>query len=92
VVSVLAKADPKGDRPIASVGYEEDSLIFETHGRARRVPVTELDEWLRKNSNGLVCITEDQLKQFPSLRSLGAVRGFNYSKGRWVNVVIAQVE
>ncbi len=92
IVAVLKKADPQMDRPIAAVGYEEDSLIFETHGVAQRVPVTELDAWMDRNSNGLICITEEQFKQFPSLKSLGAVQGFNYSKGKWVNVVIAQHE
>ena len=92
IVAVLKKADPQKTRPIAAVGYEEDSLIFETHGVAQRVPVTELDAWMGRNSNGLICITEEQFKQFPSLKSLGAVQGFNYSKGKWVNVVIAQHE
>jgi hypothetical protein len=92
IVAVLKKADPQKTRPIAAVGYEEDRLIFETHGVAQRVPVTELDAWMDRNSNGLICITEEQFKQFPSLKSLGAVQGFNYSKGKWVNVVIAQHE
>lgn len=92
IVAVLRKADPQKARPIAAVGYEEDSLIFETHGVAQRVAVTELDAWMDRHSNGLVCILEEDFKQFPSLKSLGAVRGFNYSKGRWVNVVISQRE
>lgn len=92
IVAVLEKVDPQQNRPIAAVGYEEDSLIFETHGHAQRVPVMELDGWMNRHSNGLICILEEQFKQFPSLKSLGAVRGFNYSKGTWVNVVIAQHE
>ena len=83
------RVDPGGTRPFAAVGYDEDSLIFESRGQARRVTIDALPAWLVEHPDGLVCITEPLLGQVPALRSLAATRGFNYAKGRRVEVVLA---
>jgi hypothetical protein len=88
---VLMKEDPAGVRPVAAVGYEEDSLIFETHGRAERVKPADLNTWLERHPDGIVCIDDDPARAFPELVTIRAVSGFNYSKGRWANVVVAQL-
>jgi 4-amino-4-deoxy-L-arabinose transferase-like glycosyltransferase len=89
VIAMRAAVDPGGTRPFAAVGYDEDSLIFESRGQARRVTIDALPAWLREHPDGLVCITEPLMGQVPTLRSLAATRGFNYAKGRRVEVVLA---
>ncbi len=89
VITMRAAVDPGGTRPFAAVGYDEDSLIFESRGQARRVTIDALPAWLVEHPDGLVCITEPLLGQVPTLRSLAATRGFNYAKGRRVEVVLA---
>jgi len=89
LMRVIAPHDPTGTRPIIAVGYQEDSLIFETRGRAQRVTAMKLNELLALHPDALVVIDEPSLLLVPTeLQSLGAVRSFNYSKGRWVNVVV----
>jgi hypothetical protein len=90
LIAVVDRVDPSRRAPIAAVGYEEDSLIFETHGRAVRTNQADLGAWMQSHPEGLVCITEEALKETPGLESLGAVKGFNYTKGRWVNVVVTK--
>jgi 4-amino-4-deoxy-L-arabinose transferase-like glycosyltransferase len=89
VVALRATLDPSGVRPFAAVGFDEDSLIFESRGKAQRVTIDALPAWLERHPDGLVCITEPLLAKVPSLRSLAATRGFNYAKGQRVEVVLA---
>lgn len=90
IVRSLSHVDPAGTRPVAAVGYHEDSLIF-----ARRGAITRLDEpgvnaWLAANPSGLV-ITPAPISGSPlGLRTLVSVSGFNYSKGRSESLVIVE--
>lgn len=90
VVGLLSRHDPAAARPIAAVGFEEDSLIFETRGRARRVREGDLAAWLERNPGALIVIEERLLNRRPELKSLGGTLGFNYSKGQRVLVAIAE--
>lgn len=87
----IRAADPTGTRPILAVEYQEDSLIFETHGRARRVSAEEALVALRSDENVLVVMpwemaAANRLRVIPG----GRVEGFNYSRGDWVDLVIAE--
>lgn len=83
----LAKADPAAARPVAAIGYHEDSLVFATHGRAARLNEQDLAAWLAAHPDGLVIAPEEGAP--PGLRRLDGVAGFNYSKGRRVRLLIA---
>ncbi len=89
VITLRSTLDPAGQRPFAAVGYDEDSLIFESRGKAERVTIEALPAWLEQHPDGLVCITEPLLAQVPALRANAATRGFNYAKGQRVEVVLA---
>lgn len=93
IVRVLHAADPDGLRPVAGVAYHEDSLIFETRGRFRRLGAADLDAWLAANPDGLVILTEPLADQHRELQRLAQVVGLNYSKGEAVRLwVCARVE
>jgi len=92
VMKAINAADPQGVRPIAAVGYQEDSLIFETRGRAVRLPAEQLKDWFKANPDGLVVIDEPNAKAFPDLVFKGGTRGFNYSNGRRVEVTVGTMK
>lgn len=96
----ISQIDPTGTRQILAVEYQEDSLIFETHGRARRVSAEEALAALRSDENVLVVMpwemaAANRLKvvgvgQGGGGRGGERVKGFNYSRGEWVDLVIAE--
>ncbi len=53
VVRVLEHHDPAGARPLAST-YHEDSLIFSTRGRVRRISPEQAGAWLEQNPGGVL--------------------------------------
>ena len=77
-------------RPLVMVGYQEDSLIFETRGLVQRLDAADLPTWAAQNPTGLIIIDEPSAKSFPDLIFRGGARGFNYSKGKLTQIVIAQ--
>jgi 4-amino-4-deoxy-L-arabinose transferase-like glycosyltransferase len=88
-------------------GFVEDSLIFETHGKATRLNGEKFPAWIQEHPGGLVCIEEQALRRYAGLDMLAAfspdvssvkqlkildmVPGFNYSKGKFVKVYLAEV-
>lgn len=91
VVRVLEGADPGGERALAAVGYHEDSLVFMTRGRVERIDEGELDGWIERNPGGLVVLPVELGFVRARLLYRGEVEGFNYSTGRRVRLVIAEV-
>jgi 4-amino-4-deoxy-L-arabinose transferase-like glycosyltransferase len=95
VVNAIHSIDAAGTRPLAAVGYHEDSLTFLTHARVTRLRLEGLPAWLASNGNGLIIVpalrVEDaeRLVQRP-LTTLRRSTGFNYSKGEWVDLVIVE--
>ncbi len=81
IVRVLRAADPDMVRPVAGVEYHEDSLIFETAGRFRRLDPAEVDGWLEANPAGLLILPEPIADRRRDLQRLAQVVGLNYSKG-----------
>lgn len=119
LANALGEIDPTRTRPIVAVdydesapkardwgGYVEDSLIFETLGRATRLKGPGLDDWINANPTGLICIEAQALKRYMGIEKnkplpeeltgtghlhiLGMVPGFNYTKNQRVNVYIAE--
>ncbi len=84
IVEAIHEADPSGERPIAAVGYQEDSLIFLSRGRIQRVAADARDVWASTNEGGI--LIEDLSSSFTAeaLRQPlpGMISGLNYSRGR----------
>jgi 4-amino-4-deoxy-L-arabinose transferase-like glycosyltransferase len=85
-----AALDPHGTRPIGMLGYHEDSMIFETRGRATRLAPGEGAEWLSRSPTGLLVVDESVAHAVAGTRELARVSGFNYSKGRRVTVLLLE--
>ncbi|MBX3363476.1 MAG: glycosyltransferase family 39 protein [Phycisphaeraceae bacterium] len=91
LVAELEKLDPALAVPIAGADYNEDSLIFQTRGRVRRIRAADIDNWLHEHPEGLVIVHHDRAKAAPDLEILSPpVSGYNYSRGRPVEVVIVR--
>lgn len=88
LASLITELDPDGNAPIACCGYEEDSLIFETRGRAVRITETELASWAAANPNGLIVLSGGRSLDRPEWPVAAHASGYNYSKGRWVAPVV----
>ncbi|TVQ61269.1 MAG: glycosyltransferase family 39 protein [Phycisphaerales bacterium] len=81
---VITQADPAGVRPVASVQYHEDSLVFATRGRLVRLNEPDVAQWRRAHRDGVLIVPE---RLAPALVADGMTRfggatGFNYSRGR----------
>lgn len=84
LAGVIAQADPSGVRPVASVQYHEDSLVFATRGRLVRLNEPDVAHWRRAHRDGVLIVPE---RMAPALLAdgmtrLGGTSGFNYSRGR----------
>ncbi len=95
VAAAIAGLDPDAERPLARVGYHEDSLVFLTRGRAERVSKKGLGAWLAEHPGGLAVVDAAVLEALePSLSRFSVVwegleGGFlNYSTGEWVDLAI----
>jgi len=84
IVEAIDAFDSSGERPIAAVGYQEDSLIFLTRGRARRIAPDARDEWLAANEVGIL-VEDLSTSSAPAELTQplpGMISGLNYSRGR----------
>ncbi len=95
LVSAIDSIDAHATRPLAAVGYHEDSLTFLTHARVTRLRFDALPGWLASHGNGLVILPTTRVEAAEELlgRPLTILRrttGFNYSKGEWADLVIAE--
>ncbi len=82
--------DAHGSRPLASVEFHEDSLIFHTRGRIERIDADQLGTWLDAHMDGLVLMAGELAAEREDLRVLDEIEGFNYSNGRRVRLVVAE--
>jgi len=86
MVEAVRRHDPEGARPVASVGYHEDSLIFLSRGRVERIDAGDVPAWLEANPDGLVWYPkagpDEPGPGELGLREIDHVRGLNYSVGR----------
>jgi len=89
LVACVRAIDPPARRPLAAVGYHEDSLVFLTRGRIWKLQAAQLAEWLDAHPDGLVAITTTSRCDLV-LRRVAAVEGFNYSTGRWQTIELLE--
>jgi len=81
-----------GSDPARSlVGFQEDSLIFESRGHIQRIPPADLETWFRANPHGFAILPGAMLVDQQKYIPLTSAAGFNYSKGRIVHLCIATV-
>ncbi|MFM9996906.1 MAG: ArnT family glycosyltransferase [Phycisphaerales bacterium] len=90
--------DPAGVRPVAAVGYHEDSLLFALRGRVERIEERDLTAWFVHHPTGLAVVSRAVSQVTPGLRSLKSdprslgFLGFNYTKGDPVALVIVEAD
>lgn len=92
----------RGERPVALVGYHEDSMLFLTRGKAQRVGgdrehLEAVKAWMEANQNGLVVVPAEWWDKAWVWKSAGdrseTIRaGFNIAKGRIEKLVILERE
>ncbi len=96
VASMVAKL-PRSPSPVlASVGYHEPSLVFLLGTGTRLLEAGEAAEALRKREVTHVLVTKTEKptlireaqKRGMALKTVARMRGFNYSKGRWLNLFL----
>lgn len=90
IAEVGAPLDPGFQRPLAAIGYHEDSLVFLRRGRIDRINLDDLDAWLAEHPGGLVVGPRADLAGRGGLSERARVEGYNYSNGRRVDVLIAE--
>ncbi len=93
VMQEIERVDPEGQRTLAAVGYQEDSLVFSTGGRIQRVGGKRAAAWLGAFGDGLMVIDKRKIESVggeDAVRVLAEVSGFNYSNGEWVDVLIIE--
>jgi 4-amino-4-deoxy-L-arabinose transferase-like glycosyltransferase len=89
-VQLAQRVDPRGERPLAAVGFHEDSLIFLTAGRVQRIQPSDMATWLDTHPEGLVLMSAEATPPTGALHRLGEVRGVNYSKGERLTLVLVE--
>jgi len=87
---IVERADPGLTRPIAFVGYTEDSLRFWSRGRIVRGSENDGPDWLAWQPNGLLIVPEPTLPALGSVNVLGRATGFNYSNGHRMTVLVVE--
>lgn len=81
--------------PVSTFDFDEPSLDFYLHpSRVRWLPdPAALEQWPREPGAGILIASRGALaplllgRDEAGLTELGSARGFNYSKGRWVDLV-----
>jgi 4-amino-4-deoxy-L-arabinose transferase-like glycosyltransferase len=76
-------------RPIAAVGFHEDSLVFWARGRLQKLNADEAAAWRAANPTGILIQPAGLL---PAPKGAPVVRGFNYSNGKQVELEIVEGE
>jgi 4-amino-4-deoxy-L-arabinose transferase-like glycosyltransferase len=82
IAAELAEVDPGGVRPVASVGYHEDSLVFLRRGRLDRIDRGDVPGWMASHPGGLVVVKGyDAADPAWGLRGVGITAGLNITSG-----------
>lgn len=93
---VMGELDRLGaaERPLAAIEFHEDSLVHLTRGRLARIGEPQLASWLAANPEGVVLAPRTLVESNPQLRPLcpenRPITGWNYSKGRGVELLLAE--
>jgi 4-amino-4-deoxy-L-arabinose transferase-like glycosyltransferase len=90
--SVEAEADQV---PIAAGDYFEDSLVFLTHGRVKRLggqtpeeTLKNVNLWMDAHPYGLLLCTQQFASRLGNVHSHAALRGFNHPRGVMVDLAV----
>jgi len=94
-IARAVRARVPGPVPVSTFDFDEPSLDFYLHpSRVRRLPdAVALEAWPREPGPGILIASRGALstllprREEVGLTEIGAARGFNYSKGRWVDLV-----
>ena len=82
--------------PIASAGYHEPSLVFLLGKGTTLLSGREAGTFLLDHPDGVAIITKEQEESFweiakranHPIKTVSSLRGFNYSKGKWLDINI----
>lgn len=93
IMAEVRSIDPAGQRPLATIGYHEDSLTFATRARIDRINFEQAEAWLGSRPGGLLIVPTDRVKELANvdvLTSGWSKPGFNYSNGKLVDLTIVE--
>lgn len=90
----LRAEHPELDGPVAAAGFHEPSMVFLLGTKTRLVSHADAARHLADHPDGLALVETRREQQFfdgldesgITARRLAIVRGFNYSKGQWINL------
>ncbi|MEE2680750.1 MAG: glycosyltransferase family 39 protein [Planctomycetota bacterium] len=85
---IEAHQDSTTPRPLAAARYVEDSLMYASRGRLQRIGVGGIPQWSRKHPDGLIVVPVNEVPNEAAFEQLGRVRGFSYSKGETMDLVV----
>jgi 4-amino-4-deoxy-L-arabinose transferase-like glycosyltransferase len=88
VAAELARVDPEVARPWGLVEFQEDSVLFLTRGHAVRIDNDSVDAWRAAHPDGLLVMPRSRVDA--AQRVVAEASGFNYPKGRRVDLVIVE--
>ncbi len=86
----IKRIDPAGARPLATVSYHEDSLVYLTGGRVERLRWREVIDWMDRHPQGLLIMPEVLLPRGRRVQRLATVEGWNLGAGLYEQLMIAQ--
>ncbi|MEI6148564.1 MAG: glycosyltransferase family 39 protein [bacterium] len=95
VAACVAQLIPTGT-PVATCGYGEPSLTFYLgHGPVRGLEEEDIAAWVDEPGSGVLIITDTRFERHRQtltpesrLHLIAEIKGFNYSQGKWVKVII----
>ncbi len=93
IMAEVRSIDPNGERPLATVGYHEDSLTFATRARVDRINFEQAEAWLGSRPGGLLIVPTQRLPELVDVNVLSGgwdKPGYNYSNGQLVDLAIVE--
>ena len=88
----LDRIDPSGTRPVATAGYDSDSLVFLTRGRLARIDAANASTWLTQNPTGILIRDREAPLEHVKLKELSSAAGLDTSRWRTVRLAIEELE
>ncbi|MGE5148069.1 MAG: ArnT family glycosyltransferase [Candidatus Eiseniibacteriota bacterium] len=95
---LVARNTPAGAKPpvVVAIGYQEPSLVFLLGRDTALIKPQEAPAFLAKHPDALLLLGDNLQRQVLDVlhragrdgKKLGAVRGFNYSKGIWLTLTL----
>ena len=86
--AVIREHSSDAVHPLAATGYTEDSLMYSARGRLEVIGPSGIRNWFQKNPDGMIVVPRTEVPEDGPFQQLGRVTGFNYSKGKTVDLVV----